>query len=96
MSTALAVLAGIAASDAACCAALRMRARGQDHGQAARLLGEITPDGTEMARDLVRLLAIKDDAHYGLLDVSGQRAATALRQAGRLVTRAGRLVESIP
>jgi hypothetical protein len=37
-----------------------------------------------MARDLERLLAIKDDAHYGMLHVSSQRAASALRQASRL------------
>jgi hypothetical protein len=39
-----------------------------------------------MARDLGRLLAIKDDAHYGLLDVSTQRAKLALRQARSLVS----------
>lgn len=34
-----------------------------------------------MARDLDRLLAVKDDAHYGTLHVSAQRANAALRQA---------------
>ena len=41
-----------------------------------------------MARDLERLLAIKDDAHYGLLHVTRQRATAALRQARRLVDAA--------
>lgn len=84
VTASLAVLAGIAASDAACCAVLRMRARGQDHQQAAELLESIVPGGSTMARDLRRLLTVKDDAHYGLLDVSAQKATAALRQAKRL------------
>lgn len=89
---ALAVLAGIAASDAACCAALGLRSRGQDHRQALALLSEIAPGGPAMRRDLDRLLAIKDDAHYGLLDVSRQRAGAALRQARRLVDSVALLI----
>jgi hypothetical protein len=88
VSAALAVLAGIAASDAVCCRELRMRPRGQDHGRACELLETIVPDGQAMARELSRLLAIKDDAHYGLLDVSTSRARLALRQARNLVTAA--------
>jgi hypothetical protein len=83
-AAALAVLAGIASADAVCCAALGQRSRGQDHRQAISLLAQIAPDGQAMARDLERLLAIKDDAHYGMLHVSSQRAASALRQARRL------------
>jgi hypothetical protein len=92
VSTALAVLAAIAASDAVCCAVLRRRPRGQDHQQAVALLRTVTPDGPDMARDLERLLAIKDDAHYGLLDISTQRATSALRQARRLLAAAERHV----
>jgi len=88
VTAALAVLAGIAAGDAACCAALGRRSRGQDHRQALALLAQVTPDGQAMSRDLDRLLAVKDDAHHGLLQVSGQRAAAALRQARRLVDTA--------
>jgi hypothetical protein len=84
VATALAVLAGIAASDAVCCAALGQRSRAQDHRQATVLLAQISPNGGAMARDLERLLAIKDDAHYGMLHVSSQRATAALRQARRL------------
>jgi hypothetical protein len=88
VAAALAVLAGIAAGDAACCAAVGRRSRGQDHMQALTLLAQVAPDGQAMSRDLERLLAVKDDAHYGLLHVSGQRAAAALRQARRLVDAA--------
>jgi hypothetical protein len=85
VAAALAVLAGIAAADAACCAALGVRSRSQDHRQALALLNQVVPNGPALSRDLTRLLAVKDDAHYGLLNVSTQRAAAALRQARRLV-----------
>ncbi|MGV9798678.1 hypothetical protein ACWDTP_11545 [Mycobacterium sp. NPDC003449] len=88
VAAALAVLAGIAACDAVCCAVLGQRSRGQDHRQAATLLRQITPDGRTLALDLERLLAIKDDAHYGTLHISTQRTKTALRQARRLVDAA--------
>ena len=84
----LAVLAGIAASDAACCQVLGQRSRGQDHRQALAMLRQIEPDGQAMARDLERLLTIKDDAHYGMLNISAQRAKAALRQAGHIVEAA--------
>jgi hypothetical protein len=50
VATALAVLAGIAASDAACCAALGQRPRGQDHRQAIQLLERIDSVGPAMAQ----------------------------------------------
>jgi hypothetical protein len=92
VSSALAVLSAIAASDAVCCAVLSQRVRGQDHQQSVALLRTVTPDGPDMARDLERLLAIKDDAHYGLLDISSQRATSALRQARRLLAAAAKHV----
>jgi len=85
VAAALAVLAGIAASDALCCTVLQERSRGQDHAQAVTLLGKVGPEGKPLAKDLDRLLAIKDEAHYGMLHVSGQRAASALKQARRMV-----------
>lgn len=84
-AAALAVLAGIAAADAACCKALRRRSRGQDHREAATLVGQITPGGKTAANSLRRLLNLKDEAHYGLFDVSGQDLKTALRQAENMV-----------
>lgn len=84
VAAALAVLAGIAASDAACCAALGRRARGQDHRQALPVSAEIE-GGSWATATLARLLDLKDTAHYGLIYVSGQRLTSALAQADRLV-----------
>jgi hypothetical protein len=83
-AAALAVLAGIAASDAACCKALGRRSRGQDHRAAAMLVEQVTPDGPKAAKSLNRLLSLKDQAHYGLFDVGGQDLKSALRHAKEL------------
>jgi hypothetical protein len=53
-AAALAVLAGIAASDAACCKALGRRSRVQDHREAATLVEQITPGGKTAANSLRR------------------------------------------
>jgi len=84
-AAALAVLAGIAASDAACCKALGRRSRSQDHRAAIELVEQVEPGGGDASRGLRRLLALKDEAHYGLFDVSGADLKTALRQARALV-----------
>jgi hypothetical protein len=96
VAAALAVLAGIAASDAACCAALGRRARGQDHQQATRLVEQVEPGGSRAAKALRRLLSLKDEAHYGLFDVGGQDLQAALRQAGTLVDFAAVTVRRAP
>jgi len=93
VSASLAVLAGVAASDAVCCAALGRRPRGQDQRQAVALLSQVVDIGQPMARDLTRLLSLKDDAHYGVLQVSGQRLTAALRQARHLVGAAEDFLE---
>lgn len=80
VAASLAVLAGIAASDAVCCIALGQRSRGQDHRQASDLLRQVTGVGETMARDLGRLLSVKDDAHYGVLHVGQQRVTAAVRR----------------
>ena len=85
MSAALAVLAGIAASDAACCASLGRRARGQDHKQAVTLLGDVSPNGDTAAKHLDRLLDLKDSAHYGVVHLPGTELRSAMRQARALV-----------
>lgn len=95
-AAALAVLAGIAASDAACCAALGRRSRGQDHRQAVRLVEQVEPGGFEAAKALRRLLGLKDEAHYGLFDVSGQDLQAALRQAKTLVEFASQAIQRRP
>jgi hypothetical protein len=92
-AAALAVLAGIAASDAACCHALGRRSRGQDHRQATELVGQIEPGGQQASSALRRLLDLKDQAHYGLFDVSGNNLTTALRQAEALVSFATQVLQ---
>ena len=88
VTASLAVLAGIAAADAVCCAALGQRSRSQDHRQAVDMLGLVSGVGDTLARELSRLLATKDDTHYGILQVSGQRLAATLRRARNLVETA--------
>ena len=88
----LAVLAGIAAADAACCKALGRRSRGQDHRQAADLIEQVEPGGKEAGSTLRRLVALKDEAHYGLFDIRGNDLRAVLRQAHRLVDFAAKVV----
>lgn len=95
-AAALAVLAGIAASDAACCAALGRRSRGQDHQQATGLVEQVEPGGPEAAKALRRLLNLKDEAQYGFFDVGGQDLRAALRQARVLADFAAEAVGRRP
>ncbi len=90
---ALAVLAGIAASDAACCSALGEHSRGQDHQQAARLLATVSPHGTRMGKDFKRLLDRKVNAHYGFMSTTESEARDMLAWAQRLVTDARSAVQ---
>jgi hypothetical protein len=85
VAASLAVLAGIAASDAACCARLGRRSRSQDHHDAERLLSEIVPDGRNAAKDLRRLLDFKDAAQYGVMHMSATELRSALRRARSLL-----------
>ncbi|MEY3452853.1 MAG: hypothetical protein EBZ46_08595 [Actinobacteria bacterium] len=85
VAAALAVLAGIAASDAACCARLGRRARGQDHREVRRLLTTVHPGGVEMMKHLDALLAAKDDAHYGANVMTAAKATALVGRAARLV-----------
>jgi hypothetical protein len=85
VAASLAVLAGIAASDAACCAALGRRPRGQDHREAVRVLVGIEPNGAEAAKNLDDLLGIKDGAHYGIITLSPDKLKRALRAASALI-----------
>lgn len=95
-AAALAVLAGIAASDAACCAALGRRSRGQDHRQATELVEQVAPGGDQAANALRRLLNLKDEAQYGFFDVGGQDLQSALRQAKTLLDFATGVVQRQP
>lgn len=89
-TAALAVLAGIAASDALCCYSLGRRARGQDHREATGLLLQVEPDGQSLARALARLLDIKDGSQYGVVYLTSARAKTAVRNAAQLTVAAER------
>ena len=91
VSASLAVLAGIAASDAASCAALGLRSRGQDHNDAADLLERVA-DSAASVTALRRLLSLKNDAQYGLISVSTKSRNSALRQARKLVDFAEQVV----
>lgn len=85
VATGLAVLAGIAAADAACCKALGESSRGPDHRDAARFLRRITPGGEAGANNFERLVGLKDKAHYSFLNVSEHDQTGAIRRAGQLV-----------
>lgn len=89
VSASLAVLATIAACDAACCAALGRRSRSQDPKAAVTLLRQVEPGGDEAAARLDRLLDLKDTAHYGVIYVSGKDLRAALRNAKGLVEFGG-------
>ncbi|TXR56305.1 hypothetical protein [Quadrisphaera setariae] len=75
----LCVLAGIAASDAICGHVLGKRPRGQDHGQAAEVLGTIRGAG-DSTRALKRLLEEKDTAQYGTSYLSRDKVRQMLRR----------------
>jgi len=91
-AAALAVLAGIAASDAACCDALQERSRSQSHRDAERLLAQITPGGKKAAGDLRELLNLKDKAQYGFLKMSVPEVRKVMRRANGLVEFAARVL----
>jgi hypothetical protein len=81
----LAVLAGIAASDAACCKALGERSRSADHRDAENLLRLVAAGGHAAAKQLRKLIDLKDAAHYGFFDISRAELRKALRQARSLL-----------
>jgi hypothetical protein len=89
----LAVLAGIAGSDAICAIRLGEIHRGDDHRGASALLAGAVPDGKRLAATFSRLIDLKDEAHYGLSVLAPKRAKDALRWARQIVDRAGEEVE---
>jgi hypothetical protein len=92
VSAALAVLSGIGSADAACCAALGRRSRGDDHREAAALLRQIVPNGDRAAKALIELLNLKDTAHYGLIPITPAQLTAALRRARALLDCAGQVL----
>lgn len=85
VAASVAILAGIAAADAACCQALGRRSRSDDHHEAEALLAQITPGGKRAAGQLHQLIDIKDTAHYGFISVTTSQLKRALRQAQHLI-----------
>jgi hypothetical protein len=85
----LAVLAGIAASDAICGTRLGQIHRGDNHLAAQDMLRQATPDGAKLATQLARLLSLKDASHYGVQVVTSRNATDAAKWASQLVDRAG-------
>ena len=85
VAASVAVLAGIAASDAACCEELGKRSRSQSHHDAEALLSQISPGGKQAASQLRQLINLKDTAQYGLISVTAAELKRALRQAAHLV-----------
>jgi hypothetical protein len=83
-----AVLAGIAAADAICGKGLKKRFRGDDHRHAAELLETASIDGAKNKKSLLRLLDLKDAAHYGFGDFSKADARKAVRLGRELVSSA--------
>lgn len=85
VAAALAVLAGIAAVDAATCHRLGVRSRGQDHAEAVPIVRDVVPHGEALSKDLDRLLDLKDNAQYGVLSVSDGEARRTVEWARRMV-----------
>jgi hypothetical protein len=81
----LAVLAGVAATDALCGNSLGYYSRGQNHAEAANLVRSIEPGGAALASTFRQLVACKDDARQAPKALRESSAKAALRQAGDLV-----------
>jgi len=91
LAGALAVLAGIAATDAISGLSLGKWSRGQDHALAVTLLGDVALRDTTLPIKLRRLLADKDAAHYSSTLVTVEKAKTMVRHAAALLAEADAL-----
>lgn len=85
MCVGVAVLAGIAASDAICTAALGRRSSGQDHQGAADLLAQVDATLGSRLRSLVKR---KGESHYGDSILTPTQRVQARRDAEALVKEA--------
>jgi hypothetical protein len=85
VAASVAILAGIAAADAACCQELGRRSRSENHHDAETLLVSITPGGKRAASQLRQLIETKDTAHYGFITVTAPALKRSLRQARHLL-----------
>lgn len=80
-----AVMAGIAAADAACCKALGVHSTSRTHSDAVGLLAKVVPGGDEAAKKLARLLAQKHAVQYDLNILSGSKLSDMQKWARALV-----------
>lgn len=83
-----AVLAAIVAADSLSCLRLGCMNRSPDHDDAVELIRTIAPNGPALARDLARVLGVKDPAHDGVVFVAAGRLKQTMRAASRLVDAA--------
>jgi hypothetical protein len=60
------------------------------------LVKTITPGGEAMAKDLDRLIDLKDDAQYGMIMISHERAKSSVTWARRLLDAAHAVVGRAP
>lgn len=81
----LAVLAGIAAGDAICIAAVRERYSGKDHLAAAHFLQRIDKASGD---ELLTLIELKSVSHYGFEVLGDRQRIRAMRAARSLVLAA--------
>lgn len=93
VSASNAVMAAIAASDAACCAALGKHAQGESHAEAPTLLEGIPNGGKAAGQALARAVAIKSKAQYGLIALSMADRDAAYKQAAKLIVFAKAVLE---
>lgn len=94
VAASLAVLAAIAAGDAACCHRLGRRARGQSHAEAAALVATINPNGKTMSKKFTEVLTSKDESHYGFSLVSRTKAKSIVSKSEGLVSWAAEVLRS--
>lgn len=94
-ATSLAIHAGINAADAVCGARLKRRTAGQDHRETINLLRQAGDDGSQLAKDLQRLLSMKTKTEYEPDDVPLSKATSAVEWATRCVDVARRVVGSL-
>lgn len=88
VATSLAILAGVAATEALCGSSMGYYSRGQNHADAAILIRSIEPRGADLASTFRQLVTSKDDAPYASQAMRESSAKAAVRRAGDLVSAA--------
>lgn len=88
VAAALAVLAGIAASDAICGLRLGQWSREADHTMAVELLATVAARDSTVPSKLKSLLSNKDEVHYSPRLITVVRAKSMVREANALLAEA--------